>query len=365
MIEIRPLDDRTTWEAFLAQAAPQTFLHSWEWGVFQERIGTPIVRVGAYRDDRLVAVALILKIRAKRGNFLFCPHGPIIEQETDSLEVIQSLTTFLTALARGEGFAFLRMSPILTDTDEHRAYFARAGYRPAPIHMHPELAWILDLTPSEEDLLKEMRKTTRGSIKKAERDGVTVTCGTSEKDLAAFSAIYETTVKRQHFTPFSQKYFTEELNLFAEHGRVGIFIGSVSPSAMTDAAPPSSDSAVAAPMEQPSTPVPVSTAFIIFDQHAGYYHHGASSQAYPKIPASHLVLWSAILEAKRRGCRWFNFWGISPEDQPHHPWAGLSLFKKGFGGHAEAYVHAQDYVVHPRYWINWLIETIRRKRRHL
>src|SRR3989338_1964938 len=28
----------------------------------------------------------------------------------------------------------------------------------------------------------------------------------------------------------------------------------------------------------------------------------------------------------------------------------LSLFKKGFGGRADAYVHAQDLILHSRYW---------------
>ncbi|MFA5750662.1 MAG: peptidoglycan bridge formation glycyltransferase FemA/FemB family protein, partial [Candidatus Shapirobacteria bacterium] len=318
MIDICELTDRALWDAFVEKEAPHTFLHSWEWGVFQERIGTPVARFGAYRDGRLVAAALVLKIRAKRGSFLFCPHGPIIDQNSDSLEILKELTASLERIARGEGFAFIRISPILTDTPEHRDLFTHAGYRPAPIHMHPELAWILDLTPSESDLLSAMRKTTRGSIKKAERDGVTVSQGMSEADLTAFSKIYDTTVKRQHFTPFSPAYFKEELSLFSERGRAGIFIGRIALNATNTDPNPNSKFQIPNSLNQES--VPVSTAFIIFDQNSGYYHHGASSQAYPKIPASHLVLWTAILEAKRRGCHSFNFWGISPEDQPHHPW---------------------------------------------
>jgi len=345
MITIKEINDKRIWNAFVTNAAPPTFLHAWEWGEFQECLNAPSLRLGAWEGDRLLAVALMIKIRAKRGSFLFCPHGPIFlegdstlsidDSNADSPLILKALTEHLIAIAKAEQFHFIRFAPILADTPAHRDIYAKLGFKPAPIHMHPELAWVLDLGPSEDDLLKAMRKTTRYSIRKAESDGVTVSIGSSDKDLEAFWAVYKTTVKRQHFTPFSLAYFKNELERFGANHAASIFIGSVNGE-------------------------PVSAAFIIFDERSGYYHHGASSQAYPKIPASHLVLWSAIREAKRRGCHSFNFWGISPEDQPRHPWAGLSLFKKGFGGRAEAYVHAQDYIVSPMYWMNWIIERARK-----
>ena len=48
-----------------------------------------------------------------------------------------------------------------------------------------------------------------------------------------------------------------------------------------------------------------------------------------------------------------NFWGISPQDKPNHPWAGLSFFKRGFGGHAQEFAHAKDLK------INWLYYATR------
>ncbi len=340
MVSIRELNDEHQWTAFVSRAAPPTFLHSWEWGVFQARIKTPILRLGAWEGGRLVAVALILKVRAKRGSFLFCPHGPLIDSQSDSSEILKALTDHLASIAKGEGFDFIRIAPMLSDTPEHRDLFAKLGFRHAPTHMHPELAWILDLDPSEDDLIKAMRKTTRYSIRKAESDGVTVSIGSSMSDVDAFWRVYGTTFKRQHFTPFSKDFLMSELETFAAKDAAKIFIGSVHDE-------------------------PVSAAFIVFDERSGYYHHGASSQAYPKIPASHLVLWTAIREAKRRECKTFNFWGISPDDQPKHPWAGLSLFKKGFGGRAESYVPAQDLIIKPTYWINWSIETVRKRMRGL
>ena len=71
------------------------------------------------------------------------------------------------------------------------------------------------------------------------------------------------------------------------------------------------------------------------------YHHGASSYAHNKIPASYLPQWTAIRDALKRGDRVYNFWGIAPGtlteegfkiSEPKHPFGGVTLFKTGFGG---------------------------------
>jgi len=97
-----------------------------------------------------------------------------------------------------------------------------------------------------------------------------------------------------------------------------------------------------------------------------FYHHGASQNTYPKIPTAYAVQWAAIREAKKRGIKLYNFWGIAPdENDKKHPWAGLTLFKKGFGGYRTNYLHAQDLPLSWKYWISWSIELIRRKMRNL
>src|SRR5207253_9747167 len=44
------------------------------------------------------------------------------------------------------------------------------------------------------------------------------------------------------------------------------------------------------------------------------------------------LLWQMIGYAKARGAATFDFWGVIPDDNPSHPWAGFSRFKKAFGG---------------------------------
>lgn len=345
-MEIREVSDENQWEDFLNEARPHTFLQSWKWGEFNEQTGNKIWRLGIFENDAFLGVALIIKTEARRGSFLFCPHGPITITNFSIFNfqfsnILKNLTAYLKDLAIQEKVSFIRMSPLLAATPENISIFRDYGFRDAPVHMmHPERAWILDITPSEETLLKNMRKQTRHCIKNAREAGVKIAISRSSGDIAQFYRIYQTTVDRQGFVPFSPKYLEEEFKTFAAKDNALIFFGEYKNDI-------------------------ISTAMIVFANGSAFYHHSASSLKYPKIPASHFLQWEVIREAKRRGCLWYNFWGIAPEAKPNHPWAGLTLFKKGFGGLAEEYVHAQDLALSPQYWLTYAIEAVRRIKRRL
>lgn len=340
-LHVKPITDQSLWSSFIVTTAPHSFLHSWQWGECARLSGHEPLRYGVYDGDRLVAVCLALDTRARRGRFLLCPHGPVFLDPTLTNEVLSALTKTLVDEARTRGCHWIRISPLLPNTKEYADVFAKQGFRPAPVHMvHPELSWVLPLAPTEEQLLAGMRKSTRYSIKKAEKDGVTIRMSTNPADLDTFWKVYEATVSRQQFTPFSRDYLAAEFALFSAAGMAAFFFAEYKGSV-------------------------TGAALIIFDNHSGYYHHGATTQAYPGLTDAQLLQWHSICEAKRRGCTMYNFWGVVPETSTKHPWYGLSVFKRGFGGHEEAYLHAQDLPLSPRYWFTYIIETIRRIRRGL
>ena len=191
------------------------------------------------------------------------------------------------------------------------------------------------LQQDEDVILKNMRKSTRYEIRRSEKEGIKLSQGNSKEDLEKFWKLHEKTAARQKFVPFSQKSTHIEMEVFgkdcqiftATHNRENI-----------------------------------ASSVILFDSHAAYYHQGASVPS--KIPGAHATLWAAIKEAKKQGCTEFNFWGISPSDKPEHPWAGLSRFKRGFGGEERKYLRAQDLPITLKYWLNFVVEKVRRWKRH-
>jgi len=148
MPEIKNITDKSTWDAFVTSQKSHTFLHSWAWGELNEKMGDKIWRLGLYDSEKLIAVALLIKVHAKRGNFLFVPHGPIIAagRVGDSLA---PLIDEFKKIGKTEGVNFIRISPLLKKTEQNQKIFKELGFRNSPIHMHAEVTWTLDLAKEE------------------------------------------------------------------------------------------------------------------------------------------------------------------------------------------------------------------------
>jgi len=336
-MNIQEITNKTQWQEFFDEAGSPSFLQSWEWGELEEKMGYEIIRLGVYNKNELTAIAQTIKIKAKRGNFLFIPHGPIFSisnlkcQISNKKYIIAQFLNFLISLAKKENYSFIRIAPVFEDREETRKIFQDLGFRKAPIYMHAERLWVLDITKSEEQLLTEMRKTTRYLIRKSERDNVIIERRTDEKAVDDFWKIYEETAKRENFVPFSKNYIKNEFEAFNKTGNALFLFGKV-----------------------PETGPVVAAALIIFTKSTAFYHQGAS--IHTKVPVTYLLQWEAIKEAKKRGCQLYNFWGTLLPGRTPKSWSGLTLFKQGFGGHQIDYLPTQDYIISKKYCLTYFWE---------
>jgi peptidoglycan pentaglycine glycine transferase (the first glycine) len=340
LITTSEISNRSVWEDFIQTQQPHSFLQSWTWGEQYALSECTIFRLATFSGQTLTAVCLLIKIQARRGSFLLCPHGPVISEKAILQETLTALVDGAKKIAKTETCDFIRICPLLPDNEHSQQVFSKLGFKNAPIHMHPELSWMVDITPTEDELLKNMRKTTRYLIRRSESDGISVKMSTDPADMEIFWPVYEETVSRQQFAPYPKDYLRREFELFVSQNQAAFFFGMYKGEV-------------------------ISAAIIVYYGNSGFYHHSGSIQKFEKINASYLVQWEAIKEAKRRGMHYYNFWGIAPENRPKHPWAGLSLFKKGFGGFSESYLHAQDLPLTPKYYLNFAVETLRRRKRGL
>lgn len=381
---IKEIEDYKTWTKFFNQNGSPSFLQSWGWGEIQKKLGYNILRLGLYDKDKLTAITLVVKIRAKRGNFLFIPNGPITQSQISNLKTqnyISNLKSYFVKLARKEDFSFIRIAPILENTPENQKIFKHLNFKTAPIYMHAETVWQLPLTAAVEErsgktaavycltdnqLLSNMRKTTRYLIRKAIRDGVIIEKRTDEKAVEDFYQIYQETAKREYFVPFSKKYIKEEFNTFNKTGNAIFLFGKINKQAtgvekkgfLTARSDFSSPPLVASTDGNEFETGPVASALILFTKSTAFYHQGAS--IHTKVPATYLLQWEAIKEAKKRGCSLYNFWGIYDENSGRMPkaWQGLTLFKTGFGGKKICYLPTQDYIISSRYFLTVIWEKL-------
>lgn len=338
-MNIKIITNQDTWQEFVENLNLNTFLHSNQWADFN-RDNNTIWQLGLFNADELVSVALVIKIVAKRGTFLLIPHGPQYDSsKVDEVEAMLSWTNYLKDLCKTENCSFFRVQPILIKGQNSSNLFAKLGFRPAPIHVHTELSSVLDITHSHEEILLNMRKTTRQMIKKSLKmvENGELVLGFPDKINPEMHQVYKETYMRGGAVAYSGDYIDKEWQVFGKNGKAKLitisFEGKI-----------------------------ISWGLVILFGKRAFYHQGGNI-LYKNIPNSYLLQWQGILFAKEKQAITYDFWGVSPIDKPNHPWANISMFKRGFGGQDVELLHAQDYIISPVYWFNWLIEKHRAYKR--
>ena len=332
-MSIGEIKDKSIWEDFLIGVKEKTFLQSWNWGEFQKMMGNKIWRLGVYNNNGgLASINLVIKIKAKRGTFLLIQH---------SLGISEILLNKLKEIAKEEKCIFIRIAPLLQKNEENRKLFQDLGFRQSPMHASAYEATLkLDITPSEDELLNNMRKTTRYLIRKALKNpDFEITKSDKVEDVEIYDKLNKTVAKHQQFVPFSLEYVKNELDVFTKDSQALLFFGKYQGEI-------------------------VASALVIFWSGIGFYHHAALNPEYHKTSISYLLQREAIKEAKKRGCYLYDFWGyVDPKSK--HPWAGPTLFKMGFGGKPHLYVKTQDLPLSFKYWPIYAFETMRKAKRGL
>jgi lipid II:glycine glycyltransferase (peptidoglycan interpeptide bridge formation enzyme) len=184
-----------------------------------------------------------------------------------------------------------------------------------------------------------MRQQTRYEIKQSAKEEITVSRSSSHEDLELFQSIQADTAKRQGFVPPSAEFLRIQLEVFKDKFKI---------------------------YKAEKNGELLSMAIIIYFGNEADYYEGASTRAGRKLPGAYAIQWQAIKDAKSVGLKRYNFWGIAPTGSPKHRYAGVTIFKCGFGGDDVDFVPAHDLVIKRfSYLKTWLVEFVRKKVRKL
>jgi len=335
---IKEISSKTIWEKFVLSRHPKSFLQSWNWGETNKLLCKKIFRIGFYNERKLVGVCLLIEERAKRGPHLLIPGGPILDWNNKDL--VSYFIKTVKDYAKKEKVWFVRVRPELTENSDNRELFKKLGFMSSPMHLHAENTWILDIGKSEEELLSGMRKTTRYLIKKSLNMSLSVNSYQDSANTSILGKLQEETVRRHKFTGFSDRIFSAQMVTFGSDRQAEFFI-----------------------CKKGNTNL--AAAIIIIYADTAYYHHSGSTSDFKEIPFSYFLQWKIIQRVQDLGLKFYNFWGIAPNDNPKHRFAGVTLFKKGFGGVRINWLHAHDLPISVFYYLTFVFETIRRIVRRL
>lgn len=336
-LQAKLITDKKTWENFLKEQDPAIYVQSWYYGEFNELEGDPFFVLGLYKNDKLIGGGLFIEVHAKRGKFLYSPYCPILNYENeDQLKVFFNEAR---KQAKEKQMYFVRISPFIEDSSDLRRRLKKVGFRKAPMHMIAETTWILPLDEGEVEILSNMKQNHRNLIRRAKRDGVTISRSDKLPDVKKVHELLEATAKRHNFVPFSLEYLENEFKTFEKINGAQIYFAHHEGELLA-------------------------ASIVYFYGNTVVYKHGASNMNKPKIPASYAIQWEAIQDGLKRGFKYYNFWGIAPDGaSKKHPFYGITHFKKGFGGFKKDLLPAHDMPIAWKYWINFAIETLRRIKR--
>ena len=359
--------ESSVWNSLISGLPNPHFLQTYEWGQVKAKYGwQPIYlmwdetgkmieeRSLSTFDFRVSAAALILKRQIIRNGFaarlsiLYSPKGPLLDWTNESLRdrVLNDLQSF----ARKQGAIFLKLDPDVilgtgipsSEDDLHdsggqalMSELKRRGWKYASDQIQFKNTVLIDLTPSEDEMLARMKQKTRYNIRLAEKKGVILRVGT-QKDFAVLYKMYAETSVRDGFVIRDEEYYQTVWNLF---------INSNEPTCK--------------PLIAEVDRQPVAAILVFYFAERAYYVYGMSRDLHREKMPTYLLQWEAMKRARAKGCNVYDLWG-APDvfDESDSMW-GVYRFKEGLGGKVVRTLGAWDFAPNP-VWYKLYSEIIPR-----
>ena len=300
------------------------------------------------------AASLILKRQIIRNGFaarlsvLYSPKGPLLDWTNESLRnrVLNDLQSF----AKKQGAIFLKCDPDVVlgtgvpfsegDVPENNGQVVmselkRRGWEYSSDQIQFRNTVLIDLNPSEDEMLGRMKQKTRYNIRLAEKKGVSLRIGILD-DLPMLYKMYADTSARDGFVIRDEGYYKTVWTLFMN-----------------------SSEPTCEPLIAEVDGEPVAAIFVFYFAGQAYYVYGMSRSVHREKMPTYLLQWEAMKRAKAKGCAMYDLWG-APEvfDESDSMW-GVYRFKEGLGGQVVRTLGAWDFAPSPL-WYKMYSEIIPR-----
>lgn len=296
-------------------------LQSYEWGEFRKKTGVEVVRkilIGSNKKEHAFTLTIhpIPKTPFSVG---YLPKGEMPTKE---------LLNELRDIGKQYKCVFIQLEPNVLSNDKVKSSLKTLGLKPSHRPLFTKYTFVLDLTKSEDDLLKDMHHKTRYNIRVSQRKGVKVLESNSKESFEKYLQLTEETTNRQKFYAHSRKYHQTQWDTLPHK----IQENTLSSHLLT------------ANFENETL-----AAWILFAfRDTLYYPYGASSSTHRDKMASNLIMWEAIRFGKKHGLKKFDMWGaLGPNPDTSDPWYGFHRFKQNYGAELTEFAGSYDLILDP------------------
>jgi len=348
------------WNSAITGLCGAHILQTWEWGKVKSQFGwQPNFLLWFKEDDQysistnhfpdkftdrhLVAAALTLQRNIRIGGFsnrmgvIYVPKGPLLDWSDSPLRhrVLMDLKEF----AQKQSAIFIKIDPDLElgtgipgnpGANEHHLGVSvinelkSDGWQFSEEQVQFRNTVLINLEPSEGEMLTNMKQKTRYNVNLAMRKGVTIRTG-KPTDIDMLFRMYAETSVRDGFVIRNDTYYRAVWNAFMfnqEQKRL--------------------DQPVAEALVAEVDGEPVAGAIIFRFAGKAWYLYGMSRLAHRDKMPNYLLQWEAIKRAKAAGCTEYDLWGAPDEFIETDPLWGVFRFKEGLGGAVHRYLGAWD-----------------------
>ena len=325
-MRVEIISDADRWNRFVEASPTGNIPQTFEWGELRDTLGGEVLRLGAVEDGDLRGTMLAIVGRAPllRRPYLYVPRGPVVDDPAGP--ALAALVARAEAEGRHRRAFMLKVEPSVPDGDAAwLAALRHLGFRRNRFATHPRRSWVLDIRPSETELLAGMKEKWRYNIRLAERKDVVVRAAAPE-DVDTFYRLYQETAARDGFFIHPQRHYADILRLYGAR-----------------------DAAVLLLAEYEGTPI--AGLIVVRCGPIATYMFGASSNLHRNRMPNHLLQWNAIRWAKARGCATYDFRAIAEVLDPAEDLYSLYTYKQGFGGSSILALETHDKPLNrPVYW---------------
>jgi lipid II:glycine glycyltransferase (peptidoglycan interpeptide bridge formation enzyme) len=263
-----------------------------------------------YRNGRVVACAQLIVLRMPLTNVgvAYLRWGPLyrLKGNAEDLHVFRNMIMALHEEYVVRRRLLLRIIPNIYAADNQidvlRNLFADCGFSPRTAAGNYR-TFVLDLSPSLEELRKHFDQKWRNQLHRAEKNGLTVIQGTGEDLFDVFAGLYREMMTRKQFKTTIDINDFRNIQRELGHGiEMQILV-----------------------CEYERKPVAGAVLSPLGD--TGIYLLGATNTDGMKTKSAYLLQWHVIKWLKKNGYRYYDLGGIDQQKNP-----GVYHFKAGMGG---------------------------------
>jgi lipid II:glycine glycyltransferase (peptidoglycan interpeptide bridge formation enzyme) len=324
-LEILEAQDYEKYEEFVQRCPKGHFMQSRLWSKVKDSWKWQAVIHRSPEGEIIGSMAvLIRKLPGLPYTIMYSPRGPVCD--ISDKETFRALVDGARKLAQKHKAYVLKMDPdVKSDNGDFIRLAQQCGFKLTGggknfEGIQPRFVFRLPVEGyDEESMLAHFHSKTRYNIRVAVKNGVEVKIQGKDA-LDDFHNIMMETGLRDRFVIRSKTYFANMLNAFGEHARLymAYYEG-----------------------------IPIAGTLAIHYGDKVWYLYGASSNSYREKMPNYLLQWEMIKWAIEKGCRIYDFRGVSGDLSESNPLYGLYRFKKGFNGELTEFVGEMDLVINP------------------